>query len=203
MTAGGFETAASIADAVNIGRKTALEVTRAALARIKGRNPVLNAFTAITEERALARAGRLDQTLARGGPPLTLAGVPFGEVVVGVLVVALGQTAVLAEVVDADDAVPIVEEMLDEVVPDAEPAEEDAERLKDLASEAPVIRLVNTMIAAALEKRASDIHIEPFEKEFRVRFRIDGVLWNQESPPRELKAAVISRLKLMAKLNIA
>jgi general secretion pathway protein E len=80
---------------------------------------------------------------------------------------------------------------------------EDLEHLRDMASEAPVIRLVNAMIAQALEKRSSDIHIEPFEKEFRVRFRIDGVLFNQEAPPRELKAAVISRLKLMAKLNIA
>src|SRR6202035_1824706 len=71
------------------------------------------------------------------------------------------------------------------------------------ASEAPVIRLVNTMIGQAIEQRASDIHIEPFEKEFRVRFRVDGVLFNQEAPPRELKAAIISRLKLMAKLNIA
>ena len=81
--------------------------------------------------------------------------------------------------------------------------EEDLEHLRDMASEAPVIRLVNAMIAQAIEKRASDIHIEPFEKEFRVRFRIDGVLFNQEQPPRELKAAIISRLKLMAKLNIA
>ena len=81
--------------------------------------------------------------------------------------------------------------------------EEDLEHLRDMASEAPVIRLVNSMIALAVERRASDIHIEPFEKEFRVRYRIDGVLWNQEAPPRELKAAVISRLKLMAKLNIA
>jgi general secretion pathway protein E len=79
----------------------------------------------------------------------------------------------------------------------------DLEHLRDMASEAPVIRLVNAMIADAVEKRASDIHIEPFEKEFRVRFRIDGVLFNQETPPRELKAAIISRLKLMAKLNIA
>jgi general secretion pathway protein E len=77
------------------------------------------------------------------------------------------------------------------------------EHLRDMASEAPVIRLVNAMIADAIEKRASDIHIEPFEKEFRVRFRVDGVLFNQEMPPRELKAAIISRLKLMAKLNIA
>jgi len=81
--------------------------------------------------------------------------------------------------------------------------EEDLEQLRDMASEAPVIRLVNAMIASAIEKRASDIHLEPFEKEFRVRFRIDGVLYNQEPPPRELKAAIISRVKLMARLNIA
>jgi len=79
----------------------------------------------------------------------------------------------------------------------------DLEHLRDMASEAPVIRLVNAMIADALEQRASDIHIEPFEKEFRVRFRVDGVLMNQETPPRELKAAIISRVKLMARLNIA
>ncbi len=82
-------------------------------------------------------------------------------------------------------------------------AAEDLEHLRDMASEAPVIRLVNAMIATAVEARASDIHIEPFEKEFRIRFRIDGVLQNQESPPKDMKAAIISRLKLMAKLNIA
>jgi general secretion pathway protein E len=81
--------------------------------------------------------------------------------------------------------------------------EDDLEHLRDMASEAPVIRLVNAIIAQAVEKRASDIHIEPFEKEFRIRYRIDGVLVNQDSPPRELKAAIISRVKLMAKLNIA
>ncbi len=82
-------------------------------------------------------------------------------------------------------------------------AGENLEHLRDMASEAPVIRLVNAIIAQAIEKRASDIHIEPFEKEFRVRYRVDGVLFNQEAPPRELKAAIVSRLKLMAKLNIA
>ncbi len=80
---------------------------------------------------------------------------------------------------------------------------EDLEHLRDMASEAPVIRLVNAIIAQAVEKRASDIHIEPFEKEFRVRYRIDGVLYNQEQPPKEFKAAIISRVKLMARLNIA
>ncbi len=79
----------------------------------------------------------------------------------------------------------------------------DIEHLRDMASEAPVIRYVNAMIAQALDRRSSDIHIEPFEKDFRVRFRIDGVLQEQETPARELRAAVISRLKLMAKLNIA
>ncbi|MFN3322776.1 MAG: type II secretion system ATPase GspE [Bryobacteraceae bacterium] len=79
----------------------------------------------------------------------------------------------------------------------------DLEHLRDMASEAPVIRLVNAMIGQAVEKRASDIHIEPFEKEFRIRFRVDGVLYSQEPPARELKAAIISRVKLMAKLNIA
>ena len=77
------------------------------------------------------------------------------------------------------------------------------EHLRDMASEAPVIRLVNGMISRALELRASDIHLEPFEKDFRVRFRIDGVLHDQEAPQRELRAAVISRIKLMARLNIA
>jgi general secretion pathway protein E len=60
-------------------------------------------------------------------------------------------------------------------------ANEDLEHLRDMASEAPVIRLVNAMIAQAVERRASDIHIEPFEKEFRVRYRVDGVLVNQEA----------------------
>ncbi len=93
-------------------------------------------------------------------------------------------------------------EALDPAVDSAQ-AGEDLEHLRDMASEAPVIRLVNAMIAQAVERRASDIHIEPFEKEFRIRYRIDGVLFSQEQPPRELKAAIISRLKLMAKLNIA
>ena len=86
---------------------------------------------------------------------------------------------------------------------DGEAGTEDLEHLRDMASEAPVIRLVNAMIAQAVEKRASDIHIEPFEKEFRIRYRIDGILYSQDPPPKELKAAIISRVKLMAKLNIA
>ena len=81
--------------------------------------------------------------------------------------------------------------------------EEDVNHLRDLASEAPVIRLVNMLINRAVESRASDIHIEPFESELKVRYRIDGVLHDVETPPRRLQAAIVSRIKIMAKLNIA
>jgi len=81
--------------------------------------------------------------------------------------------------------------------------DENIEHLRDLASEAPVIRLVNLMISRAVESRASDIHLEPFEREMRLRYRVDGVLHNMDSPPNPLRAAIISRIKLMAKLNIA
>jgi len=86
---------------------------------------------------------------------------------------------------------------------DESPLEEDAERLKDLASEAPVIRLVNLLITRAVETHASDIHIEPFEDRLRVRYRYDGVLHEAESPPRHLAAAITSRIKIMARLDIA
>ncbi len=80
---------------------------------------------------------------------------------------------------------------------------DDVEHLRDLASEAPVIRLVNLVIQRAVELRASDIHIEPFESRLKVRYRVDGVLIDGESPPANLTAAVISRIKIMARLNIA
>lgn len=80
---------------------------------------------------------------------------------------------------------------------------DDIEHLKDLASGAPVIRMVNLIFQRALETRASDIHIEPFDQQLVVRLRIDGVLQNIESPPASSTSAVISRIKLMAKLNIA
>ncbi len=79
----------------------------------------------------------------------------------------------------------------------------DVERLKDMASEAPVIRLVNHVISRALEARASDIHIEPFENKLVVRFRIDGILREVDSSPAHLAPAVVSRVKIMANLNIA
>lgn len=80
---------------------------------------------------------------------------------------------------------------------------DDVDRIRDSTSDAPVIRLVNLLVTRAVESRASDIHIEPMDGELRVRYRIDGVLHEVESPPRGLAAAIVSRVKVMAKLNIA
>ncbi len=87
--------------------------------------------------------------------------------------------------------------------PDSGPLEEDAERLKDLASEAPVIRLVNQIIFRAVETQASDIHLEPFEDRLRVRYRYDGQLHEAESQPAQAIRAITSRIKIMARLDIA
>ena len=81
--------------------------------------------------------------------------------------------------------------------------DDDVDQLRDLASEVPVIRMVNLIISRAVESRASDIHIEPFEKELQLRYRVDGVLHNVDAPPNKIRGAIISRIKLMAKLNIA
>jgi type IV pilus assembly protein PilB len=79
----------------------------------------------------------------------------------------------------------------------------DVASLEKQGGEAPVIRLVNLMLMSAIQKGASDIHIEPYEKEFRVRFRIDGILYNVMAPPMKFRDAITSRIKIMAKLDIA
>ena len=126
-------------------------------------------------------------------------------------------SAATGHLVDLLVAVPIeLESAFDRLYPEREqeterhgheagdqPLEEDAERLKDLASEAPVIRLVNQIIGRAVETQASDIHIEPFEDRLRVRYRYDGVLHETDAPPVRLTAAITSRIKIMARLDIA
>ena len=81
--------------------------------------------------------------------------------------------------------------------------DQDVETLRDMASEAPVIKLVNLLFAQAVDLGASDIHIEPFEGDLKIRYRVDGVLHDQESPPKKLQAAIISRIKILSGLNIA
>ena len=88
-------------------------------------------------------------------------------------------------------------------ISDSEADEADLERLKDLASDAPIVRAVNNLITRAAEARASDIHIEPSEDAIQIRFRIDGILREQDSLPPHLKSAFISRIKVMSGLNIA
>lgn len=79
----------------------------------------------------------------------------------------------------------------------------DVARLKDMAAEAPVIRIVNLIIRRAAELGASDIHIEPMERRLRLRYRVDGALREVEAPPAHLRPAVVSRIKIMARLDIA
>ena len=94
-------------------------------------------------------------------------------------------------------------EIVDAAGTDLQTTEEDIARLRDMASGAPVVRLVSHLINKAAEMGASDIHIEPFEQALKVRFRIDGVLVEMEAPPFALRLAIASRVKLMAHLNIA
>ena len=84
--------------------------------------------------------------------------------------------------------------------------DEDGEYLNHLekvSDDAPIIKLVNLMLAQSIQKRASDIHIEPYEKDYRVRYRIDGILYDMMHPPLKLKDAIASRIKIMAKLDIS
>ncbi|EKT4464710.1 type II secretion system ATPase GspE [Pseudomonas putida] len=90
-----------------------------------------------------------------------------------------------------------------EAVVDDGLADNDLEQLKDMASEAPVIRMVNLILQRAVEQRASDVHVEPFEQQLKVRYRVDGLLVEGEAPPSGYAAAIISRLKIMARLDIA
>ncbi len=90
-----------------------------------------------------------------------------------------------------------------EVVAEEEPVAGNVIELKESADEAPVVKLVNMILADAIRRGASDLHWEPYEKEFRIRFRIDGVLHEMLSPPKRHEAAIISRLKIMSNLDIS
>ncbi|MBN2359187.1 MAG: type II secretion system ATPase GspE [Deltaproteobacteria bacterium] len=101
----------------------------------------------------------------------------------------------------AEAAVAELEEESLEAV--AQDLEEPADLLDAVDDEAPIIRLVNSLLSQAVKERASDIHIEPFERELLVRFRIDGVLYEIIKPPKRFQASILSRVKIMAGLNIA
>jgi len=97
----------------------------------------------------------------------------------------------------------VIEDMKEEPIQIIGDIDETGEDVLDLANEAPIIKLVNLMITEALKSRASDIHIEPSEEGISVRYRIDGILYNVLSPPKKYQQALVSRIKIMAHLNIA
>ncbi len=154
------------------------------------------------------RAARAMPVALDGGALVVATADPIDDFAPAAIAAATGRRVVL------EVAVPIeLDAAFDRLYPDTpaeaesnngmEPLEEDAERLKDMASEAPVIRLVNQLISRAVETRASDIHLEPFEDRLRVRYRYDGVLHEAENQPVRMTAAITSRLKIMARLDIA
>jgi general secretion pathway protein E len=97
----------------------------------------------------------------------------------------------------------MVSDIQDEDMHGLDEMDDSTEHIRDMASEAPVIKLVNHIISQAIESRASDIHLEPFEEELQLRYRIDGILHELEPPPKRLSAAITTRIKIMSKLDIS
>ena len=105
------------------------------------------------------------------------------------------------------------EESLGEVIDEAEKstckipvagkAESNADKLKEIASCAPVVKLLNMILLRAVREKASDVHFEPFEKDYKIRYRIDGICYDAAHPPRDLSLAISSRIKVMANLDVA
>lgn len=153
---------------------------------------------------------------AEGGVVELLAVDPFNHQVVDDLAFALGREVRLVVGPPAEIEAAILrhygedhtrlEDLLAEIQPEGFAATEDvvtAHDLEAMAGQAPIIRFVNLVLAQAIRDQASDIHFEPFEHEFKIRYRIDGALYEMTPPPRELALPVTSRIKVLANLNIA
>jgi type IV pilus assembly protein PilB len=147
--------------------------------------PVVASETAVTEaiqkyypSAAAGKGGVSAASAPSGGSALEMASRGLEE---------------LQNTVDTNADVEVLEEL----------QEISAEALAKQGEDAPVVRLVNVVLMSAIQKGSSDIHIEPYEKELRVRYRIDGILYNIMSPPMKYRDAIVSRIKIMAKLDIA
>jgi type IV pilus assembly protein PilB len=107
--------------------------------------------------------------------------------------------------VEAENFTDILKELSDDegIAREVDLAGEDAKAAEDLANQVPIVRFVNLILQQAVIDRASDIHFEPFETEFRIRYRVDGALYEMSPPPKRLALAVVSRIKVMANLNIS
>src|SRR3989475_1922327 len=153
--------------------------------------PVVASETAITDAvEKYYPSGKGGAAGAKGGKP-GAPGAPTGSTVE---MASRGLEELQASLGGGDaDGVEVLEEM----------QEISAEALARQGEDAPVVRLVNVVLMSAIQKGASDIHIEPYEKELRVRYRIDGILYNIMNPPMKYRDAISSRVKIMAKLDIA
>jgi type IV pilus assembly protein PilB len=151
--------------------------------------PVVASETAVSD--AIARYYAPSAGRAQRESP-TAAG-PTGDSIASAASLEFVTKALEETTAVVDDDVEVLEE-LEQI---------DVASLEKQGGEAPIIRLVNLMLMSSIQKGASDIHIEPYEKEFRVRFRIDGILYNVMAPPMKFRDAITSRIKIMAKLDIA
>ena len=154
--------------------------------------PVVASETAVSDsiEKYYAASNAPQTSQQRGGNMATMVQELTGE---SALDAAARSLSDLPSMLDAGGDVEVMEE-LEEI---------SAEMLTRQGEEAPVIKLVNVVLMSAISKGASDIHIEPYEKEYRVRYRIDGILYNIMAPPLKMRDAITSRVKIMAKLDIA
>jgi type IV pilus assembly protein PilB len=130
-----------------------------------------------------------------------LTGYNIEIVVASEVAIEEAQTACYQAKVSFDDVLEQFDE--NEIAFGGDEEEVNVVDLEKASGEAPVVRLVNYLLISAIKKGASDIHIEPYEKSFRVRYRIDGVLYEEHAPPLKLKNAIVSRVKIMANLDIA
>ncbi len=151
-----------------------------------------------------------DQVVLVVSDPLDTASLDHARMLLGRDV--LPKLALGSRIVDAinqvydrnlNEAEQVVDEMEAQDLQSAEASLEEAQDLLDTGDEAPIIRLVNSLLFRAAKERASDIHIEPMERELSVRFRIDGVLMEIIKPPKRYQSSILSRVKIMAQLNIA
>lgn len=140
--------------------------------------------------------------------PLNIIAIDDIQLMTGLMVkpVVATQTDILKALQDAYGAVAQQDKLMDDLdsIGSAEAGDEDLDQLGELGeNDAPIIRLCNLVIQQAVQNGVSDIHIEPFEKELRIRYRQDGVLFTAMSPPKKAAAAITSRVKIMSSLNIA
>jgi len=154
--------------------------------------PVVASETAVSDAIQKYYASALKAVTVKGtrGATAIVQAAPSGP---STLEMASKGLEELQATLDSDADVEVLEE-LEEI---------SAEALARQGEDAPVVRLVNVVLMSAIQKGASDIHVEPYEKELRVRYRIDGILYNIMAPPMKFRDAIVSRVKIMAKLDIA